>query len=107
MTGDGAEDQDGPDAINGDEPDAEKAADIDWQMAPESDAEFQSDADLRETLREVAEDVRGDSSESKQVAAMLYRVSDLYDPTEDTSPEEIYLNMRHIMTIKEQGGIER
>jgi len=38
---------------------------------------------------------------------MIYRVSDLYDPDEDTSPEEIYLNMRHIMNIKAQGGIER
>ncbi|WP_430505382.1 hypothetical protein [Haloparvum sp. PAK95] len=89
------------------DPDAEDAADVDWQMAPDSDAEFETDAELRETLREVAEDVRGESSESKQVAAMLYRVSDLYDPDEDTSPEEIYLNMRHIMNIKAQGGIER
>ncbi|MGZ0747663.1 hypothetical protein [Haloparvum sp. AD34] len=89
------------------DPDAEDAADVDWQMAPDSDAEFETDAELRETLREVAEDVRGESSESKQVAAMLYRVSDLYDPEEDTSPEEIYLNMRHIMNIKAQGGIDR
>ncbi|MFB6234509.1 MAG: hypothetical protein ABEH81_02800 [Halopenitus sp.] len=94
-------------AAEDEEPDAEDAADVDWQMAPESDAEFETDAELRETLREVAEDVRGESSESKQVAAMIYRVSDLYDPDEDTSPEEIYLNMRHIMNIKAQGGIER
>jgi len=44
--------------------------------------------------------------ESK-LSAILYRVSDLYDPDEQTSPEEIYLNVRHIMRIKAQGGIER
>ncbi|MFC6725539.1 hypothetical protein ACFQE1_14415, partial [Halobium palmae] len=55
-------------------------------------------------LREVAEDVAGDSSESRQLSAILYRVSDLYDEDGDTSPEEIYLNVRHIMRIKEQGG---
>ncbi|OYR59257.1 hypothetical protein [Halorubrum halodurans] len=68
---------------------------------------FADDAEVREFLREVADDVRGDSSESKQLSAVLYRVSDLYDPDESTSPEEIYLNVRHIMRIKEQGGIER
>ncbi|SMO61651.1 hypothetical protein [Halorubrum cibi] len=69
--------------------------------------EFPPDDEVREFLREVAEDVRGDSSESKQLSAVLYRVSDLYDSAESTSPEEIYLNVRHIMRIKEQGGIER
>ena len=107
MTGDAEEEPDGTVAVDEAEPDAEDAADVDWQMAPESDAEFETDAEVRETLREVAKDVRGESSESKQVAAMIYRVSDLYDPDEDTSPEEIYLNMRHIMNIKAQGGIER
>ena len=90
-----------------DSADALDEADIDWEMAPDSDAEFPDDPETREFLREVAADVRGDSSESKQVAAILYRVSDLYDPSEDTSPEEIYLNVRHIMSIKEQGGLRR
>jgi len=36
----------------------------------------------------------------------LYRVSDLYDPDEQTSRGD-YLNVRHIMRIKAQGGIER
>lgn len=81
--------------------------DPDWEMAPDSDAAFPPDDEKRALLREIAEDVRGDSSESKQVAAILYRVSDLYDPDEDTSPEEIYLNVRHIMDIKAQGGIDR
>ncbi|WP_049982073.1 hypothetical protein [Halorubrum sp. BV1] len=69
--------------------------------------EFADDAEVRAFLREIAGDVRGDSSESKQLSAILYRVSDLYDPDEQTSPEEIYLNVRHIMQIKPQGGIER
>jgi hypothetical protein len=88
-----------------------EAAGVD-PVAPESAADaageaFADDAEVREFLREIAADVRGDSSESKQLSAVLYRVSDLYDPDESTSPEEIYLNVRHIMRIKEQGGIER
>ncbi|WP_224449351.1 hypothetical protein [Haloprofundus salilacus] len=79
----------------------------DWQMAPDSDADFRPDDERVRVLREVAEDVYGDSSESKQLSAILYRVSDLYDPDGDTSPEEIYLNVRHIMNIKEQGGLRR
>ena len=63
--------------------------DADWQLAPDSDREFAADADTREFIRAVAEDLRGESSESKQLSALLYRVSDLYDPDEDTSPEEI------------------
>jgi hypothetical protein len=72
-----------------------------------SDAEFAADDEVREFLRDVAEDVRGDSSESKQLSAILYRVSDLYDDEEETSPEEIYLNVRHIMRIKSEGGLRR
>lgn len=81
--------------------------DPDWQLAPDSEGEFVADAETREFLRRVAEDVRGDSGESKQLSAILYRVSDLYDPGEDTSPEEIYLNVRRIMQIKERGGLRR
>lgn len=69
--------------------------------------EFVDDEAVRAFLREIAADVRGTSSESKQLAAILYRVSDLYDPHEQTSPEEIYLNVRHIMQIKSQGGLDR
>lgn len=95
----------------GDDADPLDAAGVD-PVVPESAAgaaagEFPDDDEVREFLREVAADVRGDSSESKQLSAILYRVSDLYDPDEGTSPEEIYLNVRHIMRIKEQGGIER
>ncbi|SEL62149.1 hypothetical protein [Haloferax larsenii] len=83
------------------------ADDVDWEMAPDSDAEFPSDSEKVEFIREIAEDIYGESSESRQVSAILYRVSDLYDPEGDTSPEEIYLNVRHIMDIKAQGGLDR
>ena len=72
-----------------------------------AETEFPDDEEVREFLREVAADVRGDSSESKQLSAILYRVSDLYDAGEETSPEEIYLNVRHIMRIKSEGGLRR
>jgi hypothetical protein len=58
-------------------------------------------------LRAVAEEVRGESGESAQLSAILYRVSDLYDPDEDTTPEHIYRNVRNILGIKEAGGIKR
>ena len=58
-------------------------------------------------LREVADDVRAESSESRQLSAMLYRISDLYDPAEETTPEEIYRNVRYIFDVKERGGIDR
>ena len=97
------EDGDGADGAEGadDEPD--------WQMAPESGSTLPEDAEKRELLREVAEEVRArdDSSEASQVSAFLYRVSDLYKEGEETSPAEIYLNMRHIMDIKAQGGLQR
>ncbi|AZQ14923.1 hypothetical protein [Halorubrum sp. PV6] len=76
-------------------------------VADAAEESFPDDDAVRSFLREIATDVRGESSESKQLSAILYRVSDLYDPDEQTSPEEIYLNVRHIMRIKAQGGIER
>ncbi|MDZ7745665.1 MAG: hypothetical protein U5K28_03745 [Halobacteriales archaeon] len=67
-----------------------------------------SDPDAyRELLREVAEDVRGDSSESEQLAAILYRVSDLYDDDEDTSPQDVYRNVKTIFEIKDRGTLAR
>jgi len=105
----GEESADG--AVDDDPADPLAAAGVD-PVVPESAADaageaFAADDEVRAFLREVAADVRGDSSESKQLSAILYRVSDLYDPDEQTSPEEIYLNVRHIMQIKAQGGIER
>ena len=71
---------------------------------PGDDEEPSPDPDRAALLREVAEDVRGETSESEQVAAMLYRVSDLYDPDEETTPAEIYRNLRTILEVKERGG---
>jgi hypothetical protein len=103
--------EDGDDGAEDDSADPLAAAGVD-PVVPESAADaagedFPDNDEVRAFLREVAGDVRGDSSESKQLSAILYRVSDLYDSAEQTSPEEIYLNVRHIMQIKAQGGIER
>jgi len=59
------------------------------------------DTDRVQMLRDIADDVRAESAESKQVAALLYRVSDLYDPDEETSPKDIYRNMREILRTKD------
>ena len=74
---------------------------------PGDDREPSPDPDRAAVLREVAEDVRGETSESEQVAAMLYRVSDLYDPDEETTPAEIYRNLRTVLEVKERGGRPR
>lgn len=66
---------------------------------------FDPDEERVEFLREIAEDVRGETSESKQLASVLYRVSDLYDEDEAASPREIYLAVRNIMNVKAQGGL--
>ncbi|PSQ28969.1 hypothetical protein BRD03_01415 [Halobacteriales archaeon QS_9_68_17] len=70
-------------------------------------SDFEPDEERVESLRSVADDVRGESSESRQIAAILYRVSDLYDEDEDTDPREIYLNVRNILKVKERGGLDR
>ncbi|WP_228546401.1 hypothetical protein [Halegenticoccus tardaugens] len=72
-----------------------------------TNADFEPDAERVRFLREIADDVHGDSSESSQIAAVLYRVSDLYDEDGDTSPEEIYRNVRNIMRVKSRGGLRR
>jgi len=64
----------------------------------------------REVLREVAEDLRASDeheTEAGRLAAVVHRVSDLYDETEDTDPQHIYLNMKNILEISEQGGLGR
>lgn len=68
--------------------------------------QFEADPERVDALREIADDVRGESSESRQLAAILYRVSDLYDESEQTDPVEIYKNVEAIMQIKAQGGRE-
>lgn len=69
---------------------------------------IEADPETRDTLRDVAEEVReSGGTEAEQVAAILYRVSDLYDDTEETSPRDIYVNMRTILRVTENGGLER
>ncbi|MFC7165634.1 hypothetical protein [Halospeciosus flavus] len=66
------------------------------------------DETKRDVLRAVADDLRDEgSSEAEKLAATVHRVSDLYDPDEETDPQEIYLNMRNILQISEQGGLGR
>ena len=77
-------------------------------MTDEDDpARFDPDPERVAVLREIADDVRGDSSESKQLSNILYRTSDLYDETEDTSPEEIVRNVKFILEVTERGGLGR
>ncbi|WP_231183601.1 hypothetical protein [Haladaptatus sp. DYF46] len=70
-------------------------------MAHETES-FDPDEERMQTLRDIGDDIRGESSESKLVAAMLYRVSDLFDPDEETTPRDIFLNMRQIIRTKEE-----
>lgn len=68
---------------------------------------LESDPERRDMLRDVADEIRtADGSEAEQVAAFLYRVSDLYDEAEETTPRDIYVNMRTILRVTEQGGLE-
>jgi len=55
-------------------------------------SQFDPDPDRVAALREIADDIHktGSGSESEQLGAILYRISDLYDESEDTAPEEIY-----------------
>jgi hypothetical protein len=66
------------------------------------------DTQKRDALRGVADDLRGeDSDEAERIAALVHRVSDIYDDAEDVDAQHVYLNMRNILQISEQGGIER
>ena len=68
---------------------------------------FDPDPERVALLREIADDVRGESSESKQLSNILYRTSDIFDPDETTTPEEVLRNVKFILQIKERGGLER
>jgi hypothetical protein len=94
VTGDGSGDADGSGArgTDADEPDG-------GRLAP--------DPERVRLLREVAEDVRGESRESERIAAVLYRVSDCFDPAESTTPEDVYLNVRTILRVTERGTLAR
>ncbi|MCD2199785.1 hypothetical protein LPA44_07730 [Halobacterium sp. KA-4] len=66
------------------------------------------DAEKRDVLRDVADDLREEGSEeAERIAAIVHRVSDIYDEDEDVDAQHVYLNMRNILQISEQGGIER
>lgn len=69
--------------------------------------DFEPDPERVAVLREVADEIRDESSESKQLANVLYRVSDLYDPDEETTPEDIVRNVKFILEVKERGGLDR
>ena len=68
---------------------------------------FAPDPERAAVLREIADDVRADTSESEQLANVLYRTSDIYDPDEDTTPEEVMQNVKFILEVKERGGLGR
>ncbi len=72
-----------------------------------TDDEFDPNPDRVRLLREVANDIRGDSSERKQLANILYRTSDIYDPDEETTPEDVVRNVKFILEVIERGGLER
>jgi hypothetical protein len=66
------------------------------------------DTEKRDALRAVADELREkETEEAERIAALVHRVSDIYDDSEDTDPQHVYLNMRNILQISEQGGIER
>ncbi|WP_436343354.1 hypothetical protein [Natronorubrum sp. FCH18a] len=73
----------------------------------DTEAAFHPDPERVEFLREIADEIRSDSSESKQLANVLYRTSDLYDADEETTPEEIVRNVKFILEVTERGGLER
>ena len=73
----------------------------------ESETAFDPDPERVAFLREVADEIRSDSSESKQLANVLYRTSGLYDADEETTPEEIVRNVKFILEVTERGGLER
>lgn len=67
-----------------------------------------TDDEKRDALREAADELRdADSEEAERVAAIVHRVSDIYDDDEDVDAQHVYRNMRNILQISEQGGIER
>ena len=65
------------------------------------------DAEKRDALRQVADELRAEGTEeAERIAATVHRVSDIYDD-EDVDAQHVYRNMRNILQISEQGGIER
>ena len=98
------DDAPGQDATDRDSP---PGRDPDVETDSDDGGGFDADPERAARLREVADDVRGDSSESEQLANVLYRTSDIYDPDEDTTPEEVMQNVKFILEVKERGGLGR
>ncbi|PGF14671.1 hypothetical protein CP556_00080 [Natrinema sp. CBA1119] len=94
--------------VGGDDGSGEETAPADESEADTAPVdEFDPDPERVEFLREVADDVRGETSERKQLANILYRTSDLYDEGEETSPEEIVRNVKFILEVNDRGGLGR
>ncbi|AFZ74499.1 hypothetical protein [Natronobacterium gregoryi] len=74
--------------------------------ANHGDERFEPDTERVELLRDVADEIRDETSESKQLANILYRTSDLYDEKEETTPEEIVRNVKFILEVTERGGLD-
>jgi hypothetical protein len=74
---------------------------------PGTDGGLDPDPEKAAFLREVAGEIRGESSGSEQLAAIVYRLSDLYDETEETTSEDIYRATRHITKVKARGTLAR
>ena len=102
------DDHDGEHAPGGDADDGEAPGrDPDVDGAGGDADGFAAAPERAAVLREIAEDVRGESSESEQLANVLYRTSDIYDPDEDTTPEEVMQNVKFILEVKERDGLGR
>ena len=67
---------------------------------------LEPDIETAEFLREIGREIResDDTSQAKQVAAIVYRISDIYDENEDTDARDVYVNMRQILDVKERDG---
>jgi len=67
---------------------------------------LEPDPEKVQFLREIGQEIREseDTSEAKQIAAIVYRISDVYDESEDTDVRDVYVNMRQILDVKERGG---
>lgn len=74
----------------------------DENRSDSTDDRFEPDPERVATLREIADELRGDSVASRLVSATLYRVSDIYDPDEETTPRDVYINMREIIRTVER-----
>ncbi len=75
-----------------------------------SASEFPDDPERVACLRAAADDLRERGADrASLLGAVLYRVSDLYDPEEpaDTTPEGVYRNMQNILQVTERGTLAR